>query len=254
MRSRRLFFVIIGLFTLSLLVGCSGREFAPKDPYKYWYYHKELPEADRAVEAARAAGKDKQCPSEFNAAAKLRDDAYETYAACRTQEAIEMALKATAMAKALCPAKPTPPPPPPPKPEPEAKPTPPPPPPPKPEPKPAPKVVDKMTLRVLFDFNKATLTAADVKELQKAVAFVKKYPGSKIRLDGYTDSIGTDAYNMKLSEKRAAAVRDYLIKEAGVDKSKISAVGHGEADPVANNKTADGRAQNRRTEISILSE
>lgn len=255
MKPGRLFSVLMGLVTLSFLVGCAGMEKAPEERRPgYLYYPKALVEADRALAAARTAGKEKECPAEFGALKAAVDKAYETYHACFTEEAIKMAQEATAKIKALCPAKPVPPPPPAPKPEPEAKPAPPPPPPPKPEPKPAPKVVDKMTLRVLFDFNKATLTAADVKELQKAVAFVKKYPGSKIRLDGYTDSIGTDAYNMKLSEKRAAAVRDYLIKESGVDKSKITAAGHGKADPVANNKTADGRAQNRRTELSILSE
>ena len=119
---------------------------------------------------------------------------------------------------------------------------------------PPPKVIDKMTLHVVFDFDKATLTEADLKELQKAVGFVRKYPGSNIRLDGYTDNIGTDAYNIKLSESRATAVSDYLIKEAGVDRSKITAVGHGKADPVAENKTAEGRAQNRRVEVSILSD
>lgn len=122
-------------------------------------------------------------------------------------------------------------------------------------PKPAPpKVIDKMTLRVFFDFDKDILTEANLKELPKAVAFVKKYPGAKIRLDGYTDSIGTDEYNKKLSERRATAVKNYLIKEAGVSSSKITAVGHGEADPVADNKTPDGRAKNRRVEISILSD
>jgi outer membrane protein OmpA-like peptidoglycan-associated protein len=123
-----------------------------------------------------------------------------------------------------------------------------------PTPKPAPpvKVIDKMTLQVLFDFNKDTLTEADLKELQKVVAFVKKYPSARIRLDGYTDSIGTDAYNIKLSEKRATAVMNYLVKEAGVESSKITAVGHGKADPVADNETAEGRAKNRRVEISIL--
>jgi OOP family OmpA-OmpF porin len=121
-------------------------------------------------------------------------------------------------------------------------------------PPPPAKVIDKMTLRVLFDSNKATLTETDVMELQKAVAFVKKYPGANIRIDGYTDSIGTDAYNLKLSERRATAVMDYLIKEAGVESSKITAIGHGEADPVADNKTEVGRAKNRRVEISILSE
>ena len=117
-----------------------------------------------------------------------------------------------------------------------------------------PQVIDKMTLQVFFDVNKDVLTEADLKELPKAVAFVKKYPGAKIQLDGYTDSTGPDAYNMKLSERRAAAVKDYLIKEAGLDSSKITVVGHGGADPVADNKTAEGRAKNRRVEISILSD
>ena len=117
-----------------------------------------------------------------------------------------------------------------------------------------PKVIDKMTLQVFFDSGKALLTEADLKELPKAVDFLKKYPGTKIRLDGYTDSTGAEAYNMKLSERRATAVKDYLVKEAGVDSSKITVVGHGGADPVADNKTPEGRAKNRRVEISILSE
>ena len=83
-----------------------------------------------------------------------------------------------------------------------------------------------------FDFDKSVLTEADMKELQKAVTFVRKYPGANIRLVGYTDDIGTDQYNMKLSERRAMAVKDYLIKEAGVSSSRITAVGHGKADPV----------------------
>ena len=97
------------------LVGCaqSGLEWAPKGPYLA--YHKELPAAERAVEAARTAGKDRECPAEFAAAEKLKDDAYQTYWACRTNEAIAMANEATAKANALCPQRavaPTPPPPP----------------------------------------------------------------------------------------------------------------------------------------------
>jgi outer membrane protein OmpA-like peptidoglycan-associated protein len=141
--------------------------------------------------------------------------------------------------------------------EPEPAPSPPPklarsaPPPPPPSP---PKVIDKMTVQGLFYSGRSILTEADVKELRKAVAFVKKYHGANIRLDGYTDSIGTDAYNISLSERRAVAVKDYLIKEAGLSSSKITVVGHGKADPVADNKTAEGRAKNRRVEISILSD
>jgi len=83
---------------------------------------------------------------------------------------------------------------------------------------------------------------------------VKKYPGSKIEVEGHTDSVGPDTYNMKLSERRATTVKDYLIKEAGVNSSKIKAIGFGESKPVADNKTAAGRAQNRRVEILILSD
>ncbi len=145
------------------------------------------------------------------------------------------------------------PPPPPPKPAP-APPPPAPKPAPPPPPPPAPKVIDRLTLQVLFDVDKSTITEAGKMELQKAVAFVKKYPGAKIEVEGHTDSTGTDAYNQKLSERRASAVKDYLIKEAGVDSSRITAVGYGKTRPIADNKTAAGRAKNRRVEILILSD
>lgn len=116
------------------------------------------------------------------------------------------------------------------------------------------RVIDKLTLQILFDTNKATITEAGQNELQKAVVFVKKYPGAKIEVDGHADSIGPDEYNMKLSERRAMAVKDYLIKEASIESSKITAVGYGETKPIADNKTAAGRAQNRRVEILILSD
>jgi len=83
---------------------------------------------------------------------------------------------------------------------------------------------------------------------------VKFWNSAKIEVDGHTDSVGPEAYNMKLSERRAAAVKDYLIKEASVNSSKIAAIGFGEAKPVADNKTAAGRAQNRRVEILIMSD
>jgi OmpA-OmpF porin, OOP family len=99
------------LLLLGVFYGCAGREFAPKR--QVWYYHKELPAADRAVEAARAAGKDKECPAEFAAAEKMKNDAYDIYLACRTAEGIAMANEATARANALCPKKVEAPPPPP---------------------------------------------------------------------------------------------------------------------------------------------
>ncbi|MGE5284191.1 MAG: OmpA family protein, partial [Actinomycetota bacterium] len=94
----------IGVLCLASLVsGCAGREFAPKRGV--WYYHPELPAADRALKAARAAGKDKECPAEYQAAAKAKKDAYDIYLSCRTQEGIAKANEATAKANALCPKK-----------------------------------------------------------------------------------------------------------------------------------------------------
>lgn len=304
---------------LGVLAGCAGREYAPKN--NVWYYHKELPAADRAVEAARAAGKDKECPAEFKAAEKARNDAYEIYWACRTMEGIAKANEATALANGLCPAKPVPvveaPPPPPP---PPAGPTvsfsanppavdagkcttlfwssenasaasidqgigdvgksgsrevcpaattlymisamgeggsntasttvtvnPPPPP-------PAVKVIDRLVVHVNFDTDKSILRKADIADLQKAVAFVKKYPGYNISIEGHTDSVGKDKYNQALSERRAAAVKKYLVENGAAHTDKIKPVGYGETRPIADNKTAKGKFKNRRVEILILSE
>ncbi len=72
-----------------------------------------------------------------------------------------------------------------------------------------------------------------------------------IEIAGYTDNVGTDEANLKLSQERADAIRDYLMKR-GVSHLKIIAKGYGEADPVATNETPEGRKLNRRTEIHIL--
>jgi OmpA-OmpF porin, OOP family len=153
--------------------------------------------------------------------------------------------EATATVKVVSP----PPPPPAPVPAPAPAPAPAPPPPP---PAPSPKVLDKMTLRINFDTDKYSIRAADQAELKKAVDFVKKYPNSQVKIEGHTDSIGTDAYNQKLSERRANAVANYLIDKGACKKADISTVGFGESKPVADNKTDKGRFENRRAEILIL--
>jgi OOP family OmpA-OmpF porin len=286
-------------------------EYAPKK--NIMYYHKELPAADRAVEAARAAGKDKECPAEFQAAEKAKNDAYDIYWSCRTQEGIAKANEATAKANALCPKKAMAPPPPPP--PPVVAPT-----------APAvsfsanpasivegncstltwsssnatgatidqgigqvdpngsrevcpkattpytinatgaggsktaattvtvtPKVIDRMTLRINFDTNKSAIRKADIPDLEKAVAFVKKYPEAKVSLEGYTDNRGSDKYNLALSERRAQAVKKYIV-DKGENAARITAVGKGEANPVGDNNTEKGRFENRRVEVLILSE
>jgi len=116
-----------------------------------------------------------------------------------------------------------------------------------------PKVVDRLALHINFDFNKSTIRSDEHGDLQKAIDFIKKYPTSKISLVGYTDSIGTPQYNQKLSERRAASVKEYLVAH-GIDGSRIETSGRGENDPVADNKTEKGRFQNRRVEVQILSD
>ena len=126
-------------------------------------------------------------------------------------------------------------------------------PPPPPPPPPAPKVIDKLTIHVNFDFDKYKIRSADLQELQKALDFIKRYPGSKVSLEGHTDSIGTVAYNQKLSERRAAAVKSWLV-DHGVDGSRLQTSGYGKSRPIADNSTPQGRFENRRVEILILSE
>jgi outer membrane protein OmpA-like peptidoglycan-associated protein len=362
----------------SLLLGCARMEFAPG---RTLLIHEELPAADRAVEAARQAGKDRECPDAFNEVVKLRDEAYAIYWSCRTQEAIAKANEVVSRAQALCPR--------------AAAPL-----------APAPtvsvaaspativqgqcttltwssanatsaaldpgygavdpsgarqvcpaatteytvaaqgpggsgrasttvavsapvptatlsanpvaiaqgqcttltwssanatsaaiepgigsvapsgsrqvcppattqytlaaqgpggsgrasttvavsRVVDRLTLHINFDFDKADIRREGVAELQKAVEFVKKYPGYKITLAGHTDGVGTDAYNQPLSERRAAAVKDYLLKQGVANGQRIQSQGFGKTKPIASNETPEGRFQNRRVEILILSE
>ena len=103
---------------------------------------------------------------------------------------------------------------------------------------------------VLFDFDKTAIKPDGAKILDRLVAFLKENPGQKADLEGHTDSVGTDKYNQGLSERRAASVTDYLTKR-GVDASRISMKGFGESKPIADNKTAEGRARNRRVEIKV---
>ena len=103
---------------------------------------------------------------------------------------------------------------------------------------------------VLFDFDKTAIKPDGAKILDRLVAFLKENPDKKADLEGHTDSIGTDKYNQGLSERRAASVKDYLAKR-GVDSSRLVTRGFGKAKPIADNKTADGRAKNRRVEIKV---
>jgi outer membrane protein OmpA-like peptidoglycan-associated protein len=106
---------------------------------------------------------------------------------------------------------------------------------------------------VLFDFNKYTLKPGAREKLAKVSGILLAYPGLKIQVEGHTDSIGSDEYNMRLSRDRANAVRDYLVAQA-VPSGNITAAGFGESQPVAGNDNAAGRQQNRRVELVVSGE
>ncbi len=297
MRARSRFLALAGLVcVLAVLVGCVTAE---------------VKSARSALEAARAAGKDKECPAQFQAAEDLVRRAELLCNQCKPGEANALAADAMGKINALCPAKPAPPPPP----APAA-------PPPPAEPAPTvsltaslsaldagactnlnwstsnatnvsidpgvgsvgpsgtkqvcpttttrytlnasgpggsrsdsttitvkAKPTDKLTIHVNFDTGKSEIRKADVADLQKAEAFVRKYSTCKIEIDGYTDSTGTDKINNPLSERRAYAVQKWLLDHGATGADQISVKGFGSSNPIGDNKTAKGRFANRRAEL-----
>ena len=103
---------------------------------------------------------------------------------------------------------------------------------------------------VLFDFNKSTLKPSAKERLAKVAGIILAYPDLQLKIDGYTDSVGSEQYNQQLSDERAAAVRDYLISQ-GVSANNVIAQGFGKNDPIASNASPEGRQQNRRVEMLV---
>jgi outer membrane protein OmpA-like peptidoglycan-associated protein len=104
---------------------------------------------------------------------------------------------------------------------------------------------------ILFDTGKSSIKAQSEGVLNDIVGILKEYSNAKFTVEGHTDSTGSDSLNQKLSESRAAAVKDYLVKN-GIDASRLSSAGYGESKPIDSNKTRAGRANNRRVEINLV--
>ncbi|UAX00025.1 OmpA family protein [Halopseudomonas nanhaiensis] len=125
---------------------------------------------------------------------------------------------------------------------------------PAPAPAPEPEMQNvRVELDVKFDFDKATIRQEYRDDIRSLAEFMKTYPDVSTSVAGHTDSIGSDQYNQKLSEERAKSVRQALIEE-GVDGSRLEAVGYGEARPIADNDTEEGRQMNRRVEADVETE
>ncbi len=103
---------------------------------------------------------------------------------------------------------------------------------------------------LLFDVDKYKVKDVVEDNLEELSTTLKKYENTNILIEGHTDNTGSDEYNQKLSERRAGSVADFLVAQ-GVDRNRITTMGYGEAQPVADNSSASGRTQNRRVEVAI---
>jgi OOP family OmpA-OmpF porin len=104
--------------------------------------------------------------------------------------------------------------------------------------------------QVLFDFGKSTLRNSSYAVIDRVYDELQKDKDAYVTIDGNTDQVGTEEYNQALSERRAAAVKNYLVGK-GISESRIQEKGHGENDPAATNSTVEGRSKNRRAELLI---
>jgi outer membrane protein OmpA-like peptidoglycan-associated protein len=208
------------------LAGCGARLDPMFSPY--------IKAADRAIESARQRGAGKQDPAKFKALVKLRDDAEKIYMVCKYYEAIGMTKQVAQRADALkglpkvavkAPAAP------------------------KPVKAAVPKPL-KLGL-VRFDFDRYTVKSEFYPVLDQVVFSLKNIPGLRMVIEGHADSVGTLSYNKKLSQKRARAVVNYLVRK-GVSRDRLSTVGWGEESPTTLNDTEKGRAMNRRVEFKLV--
>ncbi|GFE60663.1 OmpA family protein [Geobacter sp. AOG2] len=235
---------LIAATSTAMLFGCAHYEVnTGRGDIPGYYIRAEMQESDRAVESARQAGKDKTCPAEFKAAEDAKNHAYDVFRACHTEEGAALAKQATAMANALCP------------PQtamkeeaapavaplvaiPAAEPT--------PE-----RMKYCVSLDIEYDINKADIRPQYHDEVAKVGDFMKKYPTTTAVIEGYADEVGSDDYNMQLSQQRAESVVKSLEKDFGIDPSRLSAKGYGKARPIADNATDAGKQRNRRIDAII---
>lgn len=241
----RMLLSLTAIVSISLVSGCANYEVNTKRgdiPGHFIRY--EMQEADRAVEAARQAGKDKMCPAAFKEAEDDKNEAYNVFRACHTEEGAALAKKATEKANALCPVQP------------------------QttvtvvpvleapleviPAAEPAPKRMKYcISLDIEFDINKSNIRPEYNDEVARVGDFMIKYPTTTAVIEGYADEVGSDDYNLRLSQRRAESVAKTLVDKFGIDQSRLATKGYGKSRPVASNTTDEGRQKNRRIDAII---
>ena len=110
----------------------------------------------------------------------------------------------------------------------------------------------RATQGILFETGKSTVRPESAPTLKEIAAALSQHPDLKVRIEGHTDNVGVADDNMRLSQARAAAVKDALVKEHGIDGARLETTGLGDTKPVADNKTPEGRSSNRRVEVVKL--
>jgi len=113
------------------------------------------------------------------------------------------------------------------------------------------KTLNAYAKTILFNSGRSTIKSESSKVLSEIVNILQEYPRAKFSIEGHTDSSGSDALNQRLSDSRANAVKQYLVKN-GIDEFRLSAIGYGESHPISTNATAAGRKENRRVEINLV--
>ena len=254
---------VLALTALAGLSGCAAYELnTGRGNIPGHWIRAEMQEADRAVEAARAAGKDKACPAEFRSVEAAREHAYNVFRACHTEEGAELAKNVTAKTGELCPAVPV------------AGVT-------QPASASAPKAVasasdtrdvpppvagksrqnsmasaqancSPLRFTISFATNKAIIKKQFLDDIKPVVDLLNKYPDATAAVEGHTDSRGPRSYNMKLSQDRARSVKSLLFKKFGIAAHRISVQGVGPDRPAADNTTAAGRQLNRRVDAVVI--
>lgn len=221
---------IAACFLVLIAAGC-----APKSHFGVGKEALTAPSAFEQTEAVIAEAEQSKgatyCPEKIAQAKKMAKEAAELYWAggiCRALNLLENARGLARDAELCQPPKVTPPPPPPP-----------------PAPKPA---LPTSLPSGYFEFDESTLLPEAQAKLDGVAAFMKDNPHVKVVIEGHTDSIGTEDYNMALGQIRAQSAADYL-EGKGISSGRISTVSYGESRPIASNATREGRAQNRRVDL-----
>ena len=229
--------ILLGCVVCFIMVGCAPTTHFGVPNSTTWAPG-EFDQTEAAIASAEKSQGAKYCPEKIAKANELGKKAAETYWRCNTNEAMALLAEARNLAKEAescrAPARVTPPPPP-------ALPA--------PSPPPAKQPISFHS--GYFDFDKSNLTPETKAELDRVAKIMQDNPGVVLELQGNTDSVGTDAYNMALGKRRADAVFDYL-KSKGINPNRLKEASFGEGKPVASNATDSGRAQNRRVDLVII--